>query len=67
MSADISFSAKCERVRQNNGVVEVLLKHHAHFTNEATQDQYALLNVQVAPGEFRVGDEWICEFTKVQR
>jgi len=64
----LRFNAICERVRPNNGVTEVLLSHRRHFSGEqSAQDEHVLINVQVALGEFRVGDEWICEFTKVQR
>lgn len=43
----LNFKARCERVRPNNGVTEVLFTHRSNFSNEAAQEQHVLANVQL--------------------
>lgn len=59
----ISFKARCERVRRNNGMTEVFFTRHSNFSGEKKQDEHVLINAHVEPGEFEINKEYIVQIT----
>lgn len=45
----IAFTGRCERVRQNNGIVEVLVTRRANYSDRNSQDEHVLWNLHVGP------------------
>lgn len=56
----IRFSARCERVRPNNGIVEVLFTRRIRFEDSQDQEEHVLINVHKSLNQFEEGRHyWI--------
>ena len=55
------FKGLCQRVRQNNGITEVLITRRAQYSDDWSQEEHALLNLRSGPDViFKEGDQfWV--------
>ncbi len=49
MATRIGFNGRCERVRQNNGIVDVLITRRADYEDANSQEEHALFNFHAGP------------------
>ena len=52
------FKATCERVRRNNGIVEVLLTLRAEQGDAKSKEHHVLMNLPIEYGEFEKGRDY---------
>jgi hypothetical protein len=58
----VRFKGRCERVRRNNGVLEVLISRRETFDDGWTQEEHVLFNIKPSPDmTFRKGQEYWVE------
>ena len=56
----VKIKAKCERVRRNNGIIEVFLTKRMDLSAGKSQEEHALFNLVRDPKDFEEGREyWI--------
>lgn len=57
----VSFKARCERIRLNNGITEVLFTRHANFSGEVRQDEHVLVNIHVEKDLFKQDEDYLID------
>ena len=61
-----ALAGRCERVRQNNGITEVLITRRADFADPNSQEEHALLNVMSeSHAIFEEGQEYWIEVRRM--
>jgi len=55
------FKATCERIRQNNGIVEVLFTCRSDIGDDNSQEQHVLVNLPFEYGTFEKGKEYFIQ------
>lgn len=54
----LRFKARCERVRSNNGMVEVLFVRSAEMADTKSQEEVYSMNLHVPADRYEVGREY---------
>jgi hypothetical protein len=58
----VRFRGRCERIRKNNGITEILLTRRAQYGDEWSHEQHALFNLTLGLDEhLNEGDEYWVE------
>ena len=55
------FTARCERVRFNNGIVEVLFTRHSEICDSTSHDEHILVNVLKKNAYFHKGSMYLID------
>lgn len=54
----VKIKAVCERIRRNNGIVEVFFTRRQDFADALSQEEHVLINLLCNPDEFKQGSEY---------